>query len=95
MAAHMAKHVYETRWSELVSAERRYLRVAAQLVDADGEISTGEIAEQLGLKHSQLSPVRADLIDRRLILRPTRYGQVVFDVPGFAQWIIDAGSEDS
>ena len=95
MAAHMAKHVYETRWSELVTAERRYLRVAAQLVDADGEISTGEIAEQLGLKHSQLSPVRADLIDRRLILRPTRYGQVVFDVPGFAQWIIDVSSEDS
>jgi type II secretory pathway predicted ATPase ExeA len=93
--ADMAKYVYEPRWSELVIAERRYLRVAARLVDADGEISTGDIAGQLGLKHSQLSPVRADLIDRRLILRPTRYGKVVFDTPGFARWITEDSGEES
>lgn len=71
---------FRVRFDRLTPLEKRYMRAMAEL--GPGERRSGDIAELLGKKVTQLGPVRNSLIEKGMIFSPG-HGENAFTVPLF------------
>ncbi len=75
---------FRVRFDRLTPAERRYMRAMAQL--GAGPHRSGEIAECLGKKVTELAPMRNKLIAKGMIWSPN-HGDTAFTVPLFDEFM--------
>jgi hypothetical protein len=75
---------FRTRFDRLSDGERAYLRAMASL--GVGPHTSGAVAERIGRRTNQVGPTRERLIRRGLVYSP-RYGEVMFTVPLFDEFI--------
>lgn len=75
------------RFDRLTSSEKNFLRAMAEL--GPGAHRTGDIAGQLSVWISSLSPVRAKLIRKGMIYSPA-HGDMAFTVPLFDEFMVRA-----
>lgn len=78
------ENFFRVRFNRLTPSEKNYLRAMAEL-GPDAHRS-GKIADVLGLKLSNLGPVRAKLIKKGMIYSPV-HGDMAFTVPLFYQFM--------
>jgi hypothetical protein len=78
--------IYEVRVQRATDQERRYLRAMAEL--GKGPYRSGAVAQKLGKKTQEGSPVRQRLMDKGLIYATEDYGYVDFTVPRFDEFMI-------
>lgn len=71
---------YEQRLTEVGDLQRRYLKVAAQLDEA--QRTPGGVARALGRTSDQLGSTLAALVERHGLLRNDGRGRLVFTLPG-------------
>lgn len=83
--------LFRARVAKTTDEQRRFLAAMASL--GDGPIARGSIATTLGVTTEALSRPRQELIDRGLI-EPAGHGQLLFTVPGFAEYLRAAASLD-
>ncbi len=76
---------FRVRFDRLTPSERRYLRAMADL--GPGPHRSGDIAERLSRKPSQLAPTRSTLINKGMVWSPN-HGDTAFTVPLFDQFMI-------
>lgn len=78
------ENFFRVRFDRLTPKEKEFLRAMAEL---GGETKkTKSVADLLGVKHSQMSPCRANLIRKGMIFMP-RYGDLSFTVPLFGEFM--------
>jgi hypothetical protein len=75
---------FRVRFDRLTPIEKRYLRAMAEL--GPGPHRSGDIADVLGRKVSQLAPTRNQLISKGMIFSPS-HGDTAFTVPLFDAFI--------
>jgi AAA ATPase domain len=76
---------FRVRFDRLTPSEKRYLRAMAEL--GPGPHRSGDIAETLGRKASQLAPTRSKLIEKGMIWSPN-HGDTAFSVPLFDAFML-------
>ncbi len=75
---------FRVRFDRLTPAEKRYLRVMAEL--GPGPHRSGDIADRLGRKVTTLGPTRNQLIAKGMIWSPS-HGDTAFTVPLFDEFM--------
>ena len=75
---------FRVRFDRLTPAEKRYLRAMAEL--GSGPHRSGDVAEVMSRKVTQLAPVRNGLIGKGMIYSPA-HGDTAFTVPLFDQFM--------
>ncbi len=83
------KNFFRSRYERLTDPRKTYLRAMAQL--GSREHRTGDIANVLGKKSSQLGPTRDSLITNGMIYSP-KYGYAAFTVPLFDEFLLRSES---
>jgi hypothetical protein len=78
------ENFFRVRFNRLTPSEKNYLRAMAEL--GPSAHRSGEIATILGVKLSNLGPVRASLIKKGMIYSPT-HGDMAFTVPLFDKFM--------
>ncbi len=78
---------FRVRFDRLTPSEKVFLRAMAAL--GPGPHRTGDIADILGVKLTNLGPVRAKLIKKGMIYSPA-YGDLAFTVPLFDEFMVRA-----
>lgn len=81
------QNFFRVRYDRLTPSEKNFLRAMAEI--GPGPQRTGDIADTLGVKLSNLGPVRAKLIKKGMIYSPA-HGDMAFTVPLFDQFMIRA-----
>jgi AAA ATPase domain len=81
------QNFFGVRFDRLTPSERNFLRAMAAL--GPGAQRTGDIANKLGVKVTNLGPVRAKLIKKGMIYSPA-HGDMAFTVPLFDEFMIRA-----
>ncbi len=76
---------FRVRFDRLTPSEKRYLRAMADL--GPGPHRSGDVAERLGRKASQLGPTRSTLIAKGMVWSPN-HGDTAFTVPLFDAFMI-------
>lgn len=79
------KNFFRVRFDRLTPSEKNFLRAMADL--GPGAQRTGDIADRLGVKVTNLGPVRAKLIKKGMIYSPA-HGDLAFTVPLFDEFMI-------
>jgi hypothetical protein len=82
----LAVGFFGSRYERATPAEREYMRTMAAIGDAEGTVSTSDVAAALGRKPSSLSPARDSLIKKGLIYSAER-GTIAFTVPHFGRYL--------
>ena len=82
----LAVGFFGSRFERATPAERDYLRAMAELGIDDAEVSSSEVASQLGRKPQSLSPARDALMKKGLIYSSER-GKIAFTVPHFGRYL--------
>jgi hypothetical protein len=82
----LAVGFFGSRYERATPAEREYMRTMAAIGDAEGTVSTSDVAAELGRKPSSLSPARDNLIKKGLIYSAER-GTIAFTVPHFGRYL--------
>jgi hypothetical protein len=80
----LAVGFFGSRYERATPAERKYMRMMAQL--GDDPVPTAQVAEELGVKPSSVSPARDGLIKKGLIYSSER-GLIAFTVPHFGRFL--------
>jgi AAA ATPase domain len=75
---------FRVRFDRLTPSEKRYLRAMADL--GAGPHRSGDIAERLHRKATQLAPTRSNLINKGMVWSPN-HGDTAFTVPLFDQFM--------
>lgn len=78
--------LFRASFNRATPTERDFLHTLAQTADAEGTAPISVVAADLGKTSSQLSMIRARLIDKGLI-ESASYGTVSFVLPGFADYV--------
>jgi predicted transcriptional regulator len=76
---------FRVRFDRLTPSEKRYLRAMADL--GAGPHRSGDIAERLDRKASQLGPTRSSLITKGMVWSPS-HGDTAFTVPLFDAFMV-------
>jgi AAA ATPase domain len=76
---------FRVRFDRLTPSEKRYLRAMADL--GPGPHRSGDIADRLDRKATQLAPTRSNLINKGMVWSPN-HGDTAFTVPLFDQFMI-------
>ncbi len=76
---------FRVRFDRLTPSEERYLRAMAAL--GPGPHRSGDVAEKLMRKVSQLGPTRSSLISKGMVWSPS-HGDTAFTAPLFDQFMI-------
>jgi AAA ATPase domain len=84
------RNFFRVRFDRLTPSEKTFLRAMADL--GPGPYRTADIAEKLGVKITNLGPVRARLIKKGMIYSPA-HGIMAFTVPLFNEFMIRAMPE--
>jgi hypothetical protein len=82
--AELDEGFFGARAGGTTAVERAYLRAMAEL--GPGVVRSGEVAELLGKKTTQVAPVRDSLIKKALCFSP-RFNELAFTVPMFDQFM--------
>ena len=80
----LAVGFFGSRYERATPAEREYMRAMAML--GDDPVQTAAVADELGRKHSSVSPARDALIKKGLIYSSER-GLIAFTVPHFGRFL--------
>jgi hypothetical protein len=80
----LAVGFFGSRYERATPAEREYMRAMATL--GDEPVQTAAVADELGRKHSSVSPARDALIKKGLIYSSER-GLIAFTVPHFGRFL--------
>ncbi len=80
----LAVGFFGSRYERATPAEREYMRAMALL--GDDPVQTAAVADELGRKHSSVSPARDALIKKGLIYSSER-GLIAFTVPHFGRFL--------
>lgn len=78
------ENFFRVRFDRLAPREKQYLRAMAEL--GSGPHRTGDIADFLGVKITNLGPVRASLLKKGMAYSPS-HGEMAFTVPLFDQFM--------
>ena len=78
------ENFFRVRFDRLTPREKTYLRAMAEL--GHGPYKTGDIANTLKTKSSQLGTLRANLIEKGMIYSPS-HGEMDFTVPLFDEFM--------
>ncbi len=78
---------HEARWARATPAQRRILRVMAEL-GGDQPITRADLVDRLGTSSRSLSRIRDELIVAGAI-EPSSHGELRFTASGFAQYVLD------
>ncbi len=81
------ENFFRVRFDRLTPSEKNFLRAMASL--GPGAKRTGDIANALGVKVTNLGPVRARLIKKGMVYSPA-HGDMAFTVPLFDEFMIRA-----
>jgi hypothetical protein len=81
------QNFFRVRFDRLTPGEKNFLRAMAEL--GPGAHRTGDIANTLGVKVSNLGPVRARLIKKGMVYSPA-HGDMAFTVPLFDEFMVRA-----
>ncbi len=81
------QNFFRVRFDRLTPGEKNFLRAMAEL--GPGAHRTGDIANVLGVKVTNLGPVRARLIKKGMVYSPA-HGDMAFTVPLFDEFMIRA-----
>jgi hypothetical protein len=81
------RNFFRVRFDRLISSEKNFLRAMAEL--GPGSHRSGDIAEILNVKITNLAPVRAKLIKKGMIYSPA-HGELAFTVPLFDEFLVRA-----
>jgi hypothetical protein len=76
---------FRVRFDRLTPSEKRYLRAMAAI--GPGPHRSGDVADQLNRKVTQLSPTRSSLILKGMVWSPS-HGDTAFTVPLFDQFML-------
>ncbi len=76
---------FRVRLDRLTPSEKRYVRALAEF--GGHPQRSGEIAQKLGKKVEQVSPLRAQLINKGMIFSPS-HGDTAFTVPLFEEFLL-------
>ena len=87
VVSRLDQNYFRVRFDRLTPSEKNFLRAMAEL--GAGAHRTGDIAGQLGVRISTLSPVRAKLIRKGMIYSPA-HGDMAFTVPLFDEFMVRA-----
>jgi hypothetical protein len=79
------KNFFRVRFDRLTPKEKAYLRAMSSL--GAGPYRSGSIASAMGVKRSNLGPVRERLIRKGMIYSPA-YGETAFTVPLFSDFML-------
>ena len=82
--AELAVGFFGSRYERATVAERKYMRAMAVL--GDDPVQTAQVADELGVKPSSVSPARDGLIKKGLIYSSER-GLIAFTVPHFGRFL--------
>lgn len=85
--ARLDENFFRVRFDRLTPGERNFLRAMAAL--GPGPHRTGDIADTLGVRITNLGPVRAKLIKKGMVYSPA-HGEIAFTVPLFDEFMIRA-----
>ena len=92
--AELAVGFFGSRYERATPGERDYLRAMADVEDdgaqADGSVSTADVAARLGKRPQSLSPARDALLKKGLIYSGER-GRIAFTVPHFGRYLRERG----
>lgn len=83
VVSRLDQNFFRVRFDRLTPSEKNFLRAMAEL--GAGAHRTGDIAVQLGVRISTLSPVRAKLIRKGMIYSPA-HGDMAFTGPLFDEF---------
>jgi hypothetical protein len=78
------QNFFRVRYDRLTPGEKHFLRAMADL--GSGAVRTSDIADKLGVKVTNLGPVRHKLIKKGMIYSPA-YGDMAFTVPLFDEFM--------
>jgi hypothetical protein len=78
------QNFFRVRFARLTPSEKNFLRAMAEL--GPGPHRTGDIADTLAVKITNLGPVRSKLIKKGMIYSPA-YGDMAFTVPLFDEFM--------
>ena len=78
---------FRVRFDRLTPSEKKFLRAMAEL--GPGAHRSGDIATSLGVKVTNLGPVRAKLIKKGMVYSPA-HGDMAFTVPLFDEFMVRA-----
>jgi hypothetical protein len=81
------KNFFRVRFDRLTPGEKHFLRAMAEL--GPGPYRTGDIANTLQVKLTNLGPVRARLIKKGMVYSPA-HGDLAFTVPLFDEFMVRA-----
>lgn len=84
------QNFFRVRFDRLTPSEKNFLRAMAAM--GPGPHRTGDIANALGVKVTNLGPVRAKLIKKGMVYSPA-HGDMAFTVPLFDEFMIRAMPE--
>lgn len=79
--------LFRSRWENATPAERRLIRVMAEL-GGDQPVQRADIAARMGTGTAELSVPRARLLDKGLVQAAGR-GRLEFTIPGFADYVVN------
>lgn len=79
--------LFRSRWENATPAERRMIRVMAEL-GGDDAVQRADIATRMGAGSTELSVPRARLLDKGLVQAAGR-GRLEFTIPGFADYVLN------
>ncbi|MBE7186971.1 ATP-binding protein [Jatrophihabitans endophyticus] len=79
--------LFRSRWENATPAERRLIRVMAEL-GGDRAVQRADIAARMGTSTAELSVPRARLLDKGLVQAAGR-GKLEFTIPGFADYVLN------
>ena len=84
-AAELARTLYSGRWAQTSRTERQYLTTLAEIEASGRPMTSRAVADRLGRRLPQLSPIRARLLEAGTIMAVG--DRLQFTVPGFGAWI--------
>lgn len=79
------QNFFRVRFNQLTPSEKSFLRAVAHL--GEGPYRTGDVADLLQTKISNLGPVRGKLIKKGMIYSPA-HGDIAFTVPLFDKFMV-------
>jgi hypothetical protein len=87
--------IYGARFESATEAERNYLFVMSDLMDAGvNRVRSGDVARVLNRELSAVSPTRDALIRKGIVHAPG-HGRLAFSIPGFQHYVSERRSDEN
>lgn len=93
-AGRLAESLFASRWRQLPTEERRYVRALADLLGGGGAVTNAQVAERLGKRPNETTYLRERLLDSGVIVVGAAPRTAEFITPLFADYVMEHSEED-